>query len=361
MRPGLFSSFLKRFPAPDFLTMPAVGLELSPEGVRFLELHERGGDHKVGRYGDFRLPENIDEAEFPSGEPLKNLLKEVRDKHKLGLISASLPEEKAYIFSTDLPELSDEEMRQALELKLEEHVPIPPKEAVFDYQVISTDHKAKRSLVSVSVMPRHLVTRYFDFFVSAGLTPVAFQVSAQAVAHAVVPYGQDLPLIIVNFGERQTGLYLVSHRVVHFTSVVAVGGDTLTEAIKKYFSVSKAEAEKIKAEHGITRRKEDTELFFSLVNSLSALKDEVAKLVSYWETHLDRYSDVRRGIAKVILCGRESGLQGLPEYLEANLGLSVELANVWCNVFSFDSYIPQIPRKESLAYAAVIGLSLRNE
>jgi Tfp pilus assembly PilM family ATPase len=67
---------------------------------------------------------------------------------------------------------------------------------------------------------------------------------------------------------------------------------------------------------------------------------------------------VKQKIVKIILCGRESGLQGLPDYLEATLGLSVELANVWCNVFSFDSYIPQIPRKESLAYASVIGLSL---
>ncbi len=358
--PNTLNSFLKRFPAPDFLTMPSVGFELVPEGIRFLELRTQGDSYAIGRYGQYKLSKAANEEEFPSGDIVRKFLQTIREKHKLGLVSVALPEEKAYIFSTDVPILRTDEIRQALELKLEEHVPIRPQEAVFDYKIIKTDTVAKRHLVSVSVMPRHLISRYLDFFVSAGLTPVSFQVSAQAVANSVIPFGDNTPLIIVNFGERQTGLYLISRRTVHFTSAVNVGGDALTEAIKKYFKVSDAEARKVKDEHGITRRKEDAELFFSLINTLSALKDEVGKLMSYWDTHVERYSDERKQVARVVLCGQESGLQGLPEYLEANLGLPVTLGNVWCNVFSFDSYIPPISRKESLAYASVIGLSLRN-
>ena len=114
----------------------------------------------------------------------------------------------------------------------------------------------------------------------------------------------------------------------------------------------------MKTERGISKKKEESELFFSLANTLSVLKDEIEKLVSYWQTHLERYSNVRQKITRVVLCGSESGLQGFPEYLEANLGMPVELGNVWSNVFSFDSYIPPISRKDSLAYATVIGLLL---
>lgn len=353
--------FLKNFPPPDFLVMPTVGMELTTEGVRFLELRARKGTYQIGRLGGVSFPEPVSDENFPSGESLKTLLSEMRQKHKLKFISATLPEEKAYIFSTEVPRLTPSEIRDGIELQLEEHVPIPPREAVFDYQIINADAAHNRYLVSVSVLPRLIVSRYLDFFTSAGFIPLSFQISAQAVANAVVPFGADAPLIVVNMGTHQTGLYLVSRRAVHFTSTVNVGGEALTEAVKKYFSVSTEEAVKIKAERGITRRKEDAELFFSLANTLSVLKDEVEKLVGYWETHLEHHSDVRQKVTKVVLCGPESGLQGLPEYLEANLKLTVELGNVWCNVFSFDSYIPSVSRKDSLGYASVIGLSLRNQ
>jgi Tfp pilus assembly PilM family ATPase len=305
------------------------------------------------------MPETVvnDEETFPGGDSLKAFVKESKDKHKLSFISVVLPEEKTYIFRTEVPALSPEQIHESLELKLEEHVPIPPREAVFDYQVVST-LPGDRLSVSVSVIPHMVVSRYVDFFTSVDLIPVAFQISAQALTNAVIARGDDTPTIVVNFGELKTGLYLVSHRVVHFTSTVSVGGASLTEAIRKYFSVSVAEAEKIKAERGIIRGKEDAELFFSLVSTLSALKDEVEKLVNYWESHTERYSDAKQKIGKVILCGQESGLVGLSEYLEACLGMKTVLADVWTNAFSLNNYIPPISRKDSLSYGPVIGLSL---
>ena len=356
---GLLQGLLRSFPAPDFLTMPAVGMELTLRVVRFLELKDKAGGYSIGRYGESFLPKPLEDETFPSSEALKTLLAEVKQKYNFGFVEAALPEEKAYIFSTEVPQLSPEEIHASLELQLEEHVPVPPGEAVFDYQIINTDEATKKYLVSVSVLPHLIVSRYLDFFTSVGLQPISFQLSAQAVTNSVVSFGNDAPLILVNMGERQTGLYLVSHRTVHFTSTVAVGGEAFTEAIKKYFSVSEAEAEKIKTERGILKKKEESELFFSLANTLSVLKDEVEKLVSYWQTHLERYSNVRQKITRVVLCGSESGLQGLPEYLEANLSMPVELGNVWRNVFSFDSYIPPISRKDSLAYATATGLLLR--
>jgi len=338
--------------------MPAVGFEVTPEAVRVLELIQIGSGFKIGRFGDYLVPDAVsDEENFPAGESLKAFVADIRDRHKLSLIRTVLPEEKAYIFRTEIPALSAEKIHESLELKLEEYVPIPPREAVFDYQVVNT-LPGDRLSVSVSVVPHLVVSRYVDFFTSLNLTPVSFQISAQAVTNAVIARTDGAPVIIVNFGERKTGLYLVSHHAVHFTSTVSVGGAALTEAIRKYFSVSTAEAEKIKAERGISRGKEDAELFFSLVSTLSALKDEVEKLASYWDSHTERYSDAKKKIDRIILCGRESGLRGLGEYLEACLGTKTILADVWENVFSFDRYIPPISRKDSLSYGPLIGLSL---
>ncbi len=358
---SLHSGILKYFPTPGFLTLASVGMEITPDTVRFLELLETGGGHRIGRYGSYEVPEQaVDEENFPSGEALRGLLSDIRERHKLNLVSVALPEEKTYIFRAEVPSVSPEEMRESLELKLEEYVPIPPREAVFDYQIVNV-LPGDRVAVSVSVVPRLIVERYLDFFTSAKLTPVSFQVSAQAIVNAIIPHADRAPVIVVNFGKEKTGLYLVSDRVVHFTSTVLVGGDSFTEAIRKYFSVSAKEAEKIKEERGISGKKENAALFSSLVSTLSALRDEVEKISSYWETHIERYSDVKQKITRVVLCGKESSLQGLPEYFEASLSMRAELANVWANALSLDSYIPPISRKDSLSFASVIGLSLNEK
>ena len=355
------NKLLKIFPTPKILAMPSVAIEITPEAVRFIELIANGSSLSVGKYGERAITLSGSEDDFPQDPSVSEALSEIKQKYKLSLVTISLPEEKAYIFSTEVPALSPREIRAGLELKLEEYVPIPPREAVFDYQVIGNNPENGHVRVSVAVVPHLVVSRYVELLASVGLVPISFDISAQAAADALIKKGDDSPSILVNVGRSSTRLSLVSRRAVHFSSLVNAGGSAMPEAIKKSFKNSDADAEKKKWERGISRKKEDAEIFFALANTLSVLKDEIEKLVGYWDAHFDRYSDTKQKIEKVVVYGSEAGIPGLPEYLEASLSVRVEVGDVWKNVFSFDSYIPPLSRKESLAYASVVGLSLRNK
>jgi type IV pilus assembly protein PilM len=363
MNQALARTLLHYFPTPRFLSMPSVGFEVTPEAVRFLEFKRGKLGLEIGRFGERRLPPSDDDEEnFLGGERIKKIVTEIRNENKLELVTVALPEEKVYLFKTEVPRLKPTEIRESIELKLEENVPIPPKEAIFDYEIIPTtgENNPDRLNVSVSVVPRQVTTRYLEFFRSLNMTPVSFKVSAQAVADSVIKKGDVSPTIIMNFGDRKTGFYIVSNGIVHFTSTIAVGGNSLTEAIKKSFSISFAQAEKMKMEKGVMKDKKNTELFFSLVSTLSVLKDEVNKLSVYWDDHLERYTDKKQKVVKVVLCGRESVLHGLAEYLQTSLTVPVELANVWVNTISLNERIPPISRNDSLSYASVIGLTAKN-
>lgn len=346
---------LTYFPPPSFLTMPSVGMEVTAEAVRFLELVPTTKGPRVGRYGSYPLAIERDE-ELLENETVKRTVAKAREEHRLDLVSVALPEEKAYLYTVEIPQGPQSETDTAVELSLEEHVPIPPQEAVFGYLQASTE-RPHHVGANVTAIPSLLARRYFEFFTAAGLTPVSFQVGAQTATNAVVPCGDNTPLIVARFGVRNTSLCLVSDRTVHFTSLVNVGGADLTEAIRKNFSISEEEAERRKRERGITRGKGEEELFFSMVNTLSALKDEIGRLAAYWESHAERYLDRRTKVAKIVLCGPESPLPGLAEYLEAALHIPTSLADVWTNAFSLDRYLPPVSRDESLAFASVIGLS----
>ena len=150
----------------------------------------------------------------------------------------------------------------------------------------------------------------------------------------------------------------MSNGVVYFTTTLSFGGETLTAGIVKIFNVRDDEAIKIKREKDFMKDKKNMELFFSNLNPVSALKDEINKLYVYWNTHKNQRGETNIPITKIILCGADSNLHGFDEYIELSLKIKTEVANVWINLFSFDDYIPELSFSDSLNYPSVIGLSL---
>jgi len=99
-------------------------------------------------------------------------------------------------------------------------------------------------------------------------------------------------------------------------------------------------------------------LFELIKSTISVIRDEAAKQAAYWLSHSEDNQKTDK-ISKIILCGGESTLAGLPEFLSYELKIKAELGNPWVNAASFEDYIPEIERKDSLAYSTVIGLALK--
>jgi len=132
----------------------------------------------------------------------------------------------------------------------------------------------------------------------------------------------------------------------------------LTKMIQKNFNITFEEAEKMKKEFGLERNSENREIFSVLLNSVSVLRDEVNKHFLYWHTHKDEDGRDRPAIKKVILCGGDSNLIGLSEYLSVSLKNKVDMADVWTNIVVDEKEIPEITFNRSLTYAAALGLAL---
>jgi type IV pilus assembly protein PilM len=360
-RQGIRAAFNRFFPPPKFLEMPAVGLDISDDAVSAVGLVRHGAAFSVERFGRRLLPKgSITGGNVSIMDAVVGALRELKHELKLGFVNASLSEESAYLFKTKIPRVPKKEIRGVLEFKLEENVPIPASDAIFDYTIITQgEHESGDHLdVSVTVLPKIAVDTYTKLLEKAALVPLSFEIEAQAISRAVVPKGNRDAHLIVHMGEHQTGLSIVSDEVVHFTSTVGIGGEHITEAIANHLSISRAEAAKIKHEHASFRSKQSAQLFLTITKALSALKDEMSKLSVYWSTHKDNAGELGKKIGKIILCGRDAALPGLADYMALAFEYPVEVGNVWMNACSFEDYIPPISFDESLDYAAAIGLAL---
>jgi len=344
--------------------MPAAGLDITDHRVRFLEFVRGNKGLVVQRYGEMKIPTGVIVAgRIKRVDELKKILTSFARKYRLEFVRASLPEERAYLVKMHIPNVADEEIRDTIAFQLEEYVPVPAGEAVFDYTVVgdSKEHEGQVE-VAVSVLPHKEVAEYVGMFEGTGIKPMSFEIEAQAVARAVIPTGDLGTYMLLDFGGTRTGIFIVSGGVVRFTSTIDVGSDMITRALEKQFSISTEEAERIKNENGVTRRAADQEFFQAVMSSVSILRDEVNKLFVYWHTHReDEDSKKENKIEKIYISGGGANLKGLSEYLSASLRTKVSVANPWVNVNSFEEYIPSILHRHALGYASVIGLALTSD
>ncbi len=354
----MLSKFYTRlFPMPRFLMSPSFGLDISDESLKFVELLPTTHGVRLGRYGERKIPHGVIEAgKIKDPEQLKKVLTALREEEGVKFVRVSLPEEQVYLFRLHLDKEGLVNIRESIELSLEEHIPIHAQDAIFDYEVLNEDDKKLE--LQVAAIPNNVIENYLLVFRDSFISVQSFELEAQAIARAVVKKGDMETYMIVDFGQTRTGIFIVSRGIVVFTSTLNLGGQMLNDMIKKNFNVSLEEAEQMKRKFGLQRNVENKEIFAVILNSASVMRDEIMKHFLYWHTHKDEEGRDRPPIKKMILTGGDSNLIGLAEYFAISTKNKVETGNVWTNIIDEKNYTPEIAHNRSLTFAAALGLAL---
>lgn len=353
----LKNSHSRFFPIPSFLLVPSFGLNISDQSLKFAKIVASKGGLKLDRYGERKIPLGVVESgKIKDLKKMEEILTSLKKEENLKSARVSLPEELIYIFKLKLEKKEIENIRESIELSLEEYVPLQAENAIFDYELLNEN--AQFLEVQVAVIQKNIIEDYIAVFQRSGISVLAFELEAQALARVVIKRGDPETYMLVDFGEKNTGISIVSNGIVEFTSTVDVGGQMLTGMIQKSLKVTFEEAEKIKKKYGLQRNMENKEIFPTLLNNVSILRDEISKHFLYWHTHKDENNKDRPPIKKIIFCGGSSNLIGLAEYFSASMKTSVEIADVWVNLINKEKTIQDLNFKQSLSFAAALGLAL---
>lgn len=360
----MLSGLFRIVPPPSYLTMPCIGVDISDTSLKYVSFKPsifENEERELELWGDITIPSGVvTRGEVTDAKQLVAVLKEFKEITKAEFVRLSLPEEKAYLFETTIKNNTPQkEIQGLLEFKLEENVPIPARETFFDYSIMPAKEGAATVDVSVVAYPRLTIQSYYEACIEAGLSPVSFEIEAQAMARAVIPRNMSGAAMLVDFGKTRTGIGIVYRGALLYTSTVDIGGEQLSQVLRKELG-DKAEDEltKIKNTIGLVRGTDSSVVRDALMSTVSVVKDEVATRMQYW--HLRTGSDESRRITSVVLCGGSSNLKGLPDYFSETLGIPVVRGNVWENAFSLKETVPPIKRRYSFGYAGAIGLALKS-
>jgi type IV pilus assembly protein PilM len=356
------SRFWNLFPVPQYLEMSSVGLDISDQSVKYVQLDKKGESLFVKKFNNKPIPKGLIEGgDIKQKDKLIDFLKTIREEIDTNCVAVSLPEEKGFLSQVEIPDVKEEDIRGVLELQLENYIPLSGYDAVFDYEIIkrTTEGEKKGFLVNLTAFPATLVGDYRDVLMGAGFKPQSFEMETNSLFRAVVKNDDNSAQMIVDFGKTRTSFVVVKDQKIQFTSTIGVAGDSLTAAIAKDFGVDFFQAERIKKEYGFIKNKEYEKFFNSLLPLIGVIKDEMNKHINYWNTHMTTPGSKNEDIKKIILSGGDSSLEGFLDFLSYQLRMPVEMANPWINIIDFDEHIPEIDLREALMYSGALGLALR--
>lgn len=310
------------FPPPKFLDLPYAGLSIHDSAIRVIQFAKKDGSWRIAKFSEKSLSAGaITSGEVNDKQELVKVLAELKKELDLSFVKVSIPEEKAYLFTAKIPAVALSEVRNEVEKKIAENVPVPPGELIFDYKVVDSSQKDYLRVV-VSNLPISVAETYVDIISTAGLTPISLEMESQAIVRSLVEEHDLDTVLIVNFAKEKAGLYVASKRVVNFTSTIQMKGDS----------------------------ESDMEL----------LSHEIKKLYSYWHTLKENTGKEEKRIKEIIICGEDISGTVLP-YLSTHHNTKSSIANVWVNSFDINEVVPVIDFESSLKYPATIGLALHSK
>lgn len=353
-------------PPPSYITLPSVGVDISDTSMKYISFlptlnHKK---HRVLKlWGDIEISANsLNRGDVLNPKQLIDTLREFKNITKADFIRVSLPEERAYIFETELKNnVPKKEIQSLLEFRLEENVPIAVRDTIFDYDLLPKEDATDQTIrVVVAAYQKDTIMTYYEACLEAELTPISFEVEAQAMARAVVPRNTNDTTMLIDFGKTRTGVGIIKHGILLYTSTIDIGGGQLSQVLRRVLGdVAESELTNIKNTSGLIRGVEDSKIYDSLIPTISVIKDEIASRMQYWHNREGNRTAGRR-IKKIILCGGSANLKGLPEYLSEALGVSCARSNVWENAFPANIFVPPIEKNYSYGYATAIGLALNS-
>ena len=332
------------------------GFDLGHGSFKIMQCEAKGPHPKVLGYGTASFDPSASEDGVivkPEliAEATKKMFKDgFHGKLTTRRAAIAIPSYRSFSRAIQLPRLSGGELDQAVELEIEQYIPVPLKDLYVDYSITSKDENSME-LFAVA-MPRIIVDSYLSLAEVMGMEPILIEPTTASAGRLFSYDGNsDVATVIIDFGS-QTADIGIYNKTTLVTGTVPAGGLVFTKLIKDKLHVSDAEAGFIKTKYGLSLSKKQKEITTALSPALQKIVTEIRRMSRYYE---ERYG-TEHNIAQVVILGGGANMPGLGDYLTNALRMPVRAHNPW-NMLDYDGLEPP-SGPDRLMYATVTGLSL---
>jgi len=342
------------FPPPSFMSFPRVAVSVAPGLLRFVSLRSTNIAEGIGVFESAPIPltdlENFsEEARTGIKTVVSGFLEHKGHRHAVVVF----PEEDVYLFRVFLPKMNRKAIRSAIELRIEENIPVSASDVVFEFDIIRETERGV--LVAVSAVPHKSLDRIVSSVSDAGLIVVAAETEARCLARTFSNDGSSSSLIVF-IGETSTVCVVASLGMALFSSTIPLSSALFRKAISETYSVPLEKADALRDSSIATGHVSDIAVIEKVNTQVKMLRDELGKIIEYWSVHAQ--AEGVPPVTKIIFSGSNASLPSFVQHVSVGFKIPVEIGDVWSSVAGGKDII-DIPKSESLDYAVLIGALIK--
>lgn len=223
------------------------------------------------------------------------------------------------------PHVEEGKQRQIVAFELQQKMPYPLAELIWDYQVVEDDG-VEQEVLAIAVRPA-IAESFCEKVDALGLSPVELSAASildyNALRHSHLEMRGEETLVI-NIGAKSTNLLFINPEGFLIRNI-ALGGNSLTQHVADSIGVPFTKAEQVKKSYfsGEVAFASDDPAVQILDKNAEQFKARMSQEVT---RSVVTYKRLKKGKSptRVFLCGRGSLLPGLSEFLSNKQSLAVD-------------------------------------
>jgi len=261
-----------------------------------------------------------------------------------------------------LPAVGSDKLLQMVQYEVEQNVPFPIDEIVWNHQFIGDDSSGEQCAMIVAAKIEN-VREITDRVVEMGLEPEIVDVAPMALYNCLRYNYPDLAgcTVVLDIGARSTNLIFLEDEKI-YNRCIPVAGNAITQELAKSFQIPFADAEALKREQAFVALggvyasgDETTERISKVVrNVVTRLHAEISRSVNFYRSQQGGNAPVR-----MFLTGGSAVLPHLDTFFREKLQIEVSYLNPFTNVALSNRINREKIGVDAFVLSESVGLALR--
>jgi len=339
--------------------LPAhVGIDFGNHSVKAVELSGLPEKPALVNFGSQRTPHGVmNSADETHKNQLADAVKTLfsTSKIKTKEVVMALPESSVFTRFLEFPGVKEDELENAVYYQAKEYIPMPIEEVQMSYVSLGYNQERNAYKVLLIAAPKKAIEIYVSVAEKAGLISIVIETESVAMGRAMFRATGMKHVIMLDFGATSTDMSIMLDGQLVFSQSIAIGSDSLTQAIVNKFNFEYQQAEEYKRNYGVVPNILEGKMYSTLSPILDAVLTEVNRGVEFYKNKT--LSPMPKNI---LLSGDGALLPGLGEYISKAMTVDALVSDPWKNIEIPDKF-KNIVSKSGASYSVAIGLALKHE
>ncbi|KPK78311.1 MAG: hypothetical protein AMS25_16160 [Gemmatimonas sp. SM23_52] len=328
----------------------SIGLDVGSNAIKLVQLQESKNGIALYKAGSAPTPREAVKGgvivdPLAIAKAIQSLLDALQvDK---ATVAAGIAGPTVVVREVPLPSMSDRQLRKSIQWEARNYISFPVEDSVVEFQVLDrpTTTEGGQMRVMLVAAPRDMVDSQVEAIELAGLDLAAVEIQPFASMRGILAGNGQLQgggdtTAVLGIGAAYTDITIMKDGQFVLTRMIPIAGDAFTEAVKNALDIDTEQATQLKETtmQVVSSEEERATLDPATQQASRAIEPLLDELIREVRRSL-AYHDYQQqspdagagelGVNRILLSGGSAKLPRVGEYFQAQLGVPVEVVNVF--------------------------------